>query len=128
MTAKPLTKSLHTVRIVGRVARHVALHRIESLPFSGLSPFRHEDAPGVLLAVLRIIDNEPPTDPVLWADCIAAVERAIVEVNAERAREAARGFDWAAYERRVSALEAEGCTRSDAQGIVDAQLMQEARA
>jgi len=30
----------------------------------------------------------------------------------------------AEYERRVRELVAEGCTRSDAQGIVDAELMQ----
>lgn len=28
------------------------------------------------------------------------------------------------YEARVTALESEGCDRSDAQGIVDAQLLQ----
>jgi hypothetical protein len=31
------------------------------------------------------------------------------------------------YEERVNALEAEGCTRSDAQGIVDAEVLQEWR-
>ena len=31
------------------------------------------------------------------------------------------------YESRVSALENEGCDRSDAQGIVDAQLLKEAK-
>ena len=31
------------------------------------------------------------------------------------------------YESRVTALENEGCDRSDAQGIVDAQLLKEAK-
>lgn len=31
---------------------------------------------------------------------------------------------WSEYARRVRELEAQGCTTSDAQGIVDAQLMQ----
>jgi hypothetical protein len=29
-----------------------------------------------------------------------------------------RGFDWVSYEQRVQALEDEGLTRSDAQGVV----------
>lgn len=33
--------------------------------------------------------------------------------------------DWAAYEERVAAYEAEGMTRSDAQGIVDMELADE---
>ena len=32
------------------------------------------------------------------------------------------------YEARVSALEAEGCDRSDAQAIVDAKLLREVKA
>ena len=36
-----------------------------------------------------------------------------------------RNIDWADYERRVEALEAEGLTRSDAQAVVDCELMQE---
>ena len=35
--------------------------------------------------------------------------------------------DWEAYEARVQALEDEGWTRSDAQGIVDIEMEQEAR-
>lgn len=31
------------------------------------------------------------------------------------------------YEARVTAIENEGCDRSDAQGIVDAQLLKEAK-
>lgn len=31
--------------------------------------------------------------------------------------------DWADYERRVQALEAQGLTRSDAQAVVDAEMM-----
>lgn len=34
-------------------------------------------------------------------------------------------MDWEDYERRVQAYEAEGMTRSDAQAVVDAELMQE---
>lgn len=50
------------------------------------------------------------------------------------ARAAAERGDWLAlmdanaealYERRVAAYEAEGITRSDAQAIVDAEMMQE---
>jgi hypothetical protein len=33
-------------------------------------------------------------------------------------------IDWIDYERRVAALEAEGISRSDAQGIVDAEIRQ----
>ena len=33
-------------------------------------------------------------------------------------------IDWIDYERRVAALEAEGISRGDAQGIVDAEMMQ----
>ena len=35
--------------------------------------------------------------------------------------------DWAEYERRVQAYEAQGLTRSDAQGVVDAELMVDKR-
>jgi hypothetical protein len=38
---------------------------------------------------------------------------------------AGRGIDWREYDRRVTALEAQGCTRSDAQGIVDAEMLME---
>lgn len=34
-------------------------------------------------------------------------------------------MDWEDYERRVQAYEAEGMTRSDAQAVVEAELMQE---
>jgi hypothetical protein len=34
------------------------------------------------------------------------------------------GTDWAEYERRVAELERKGLTRSDAQGVVDAEMMQ----
>ena len=34
-------------------------------------------------------------------------------------------IDWADYELRVAALEAEGISRGDAQGIVDAEMMQQ---
>lgn len=33
--------------------------------------------------------------------------------------------DWEDYERRVRAYEDEGMTRSDAQGVVEAEMMQE---
>lgn len=33
--------------------------------------------------------------------------------------------DWEEYERRVAAYEAEGMTRSDAQSVVDAEMMSE---
>lgn len=33
--------------------------------------------------------------------------------------------DWEEYERRVQAYEDQGICRSDAQGIVDAEMMQE---
>jgi hypothetical protein len=36
-------------------------------------------------------------------------------------------IDWQEYERRVSELEAEGLDRSDAQGVVDAEMMQEGK-
>jgi len=36
-------------------------------------------------------------------------------------------IDWQEYERRVSELEAEGIDRSDAQGVVDAEMMQESK-
>lgn len=35
--------------------------------------------------------------------------------------------DWELYERRVQALEDQGLTRSDAQGIVDMEMEQEQR-
>ena len=34
-------------------------------------------------------------------------------------------IDWEDYERQVSELESEGLDRSDAQGVVDAEMMQE---
>jgi hypothetical protein len=33
--------------------------------------------------------------------------------------------DWAEYERRVQAYEREGMSRSDAQGVVEAEMMRE---
>jgi len=35
--------------------------------------------------------------------------------------------DWVDYERRVTALEEDGLTRSDAQGIVDLELLRECK-
>jgi hypothetical protein len=34
-------------------------------------------------------------------------------------------IDWDEYERRVAAYEEEGMSRSDAQGVVDAEMMNE---
>jgi len=34
-------------------------------------------------------------------------------------------IDWEEYERRVAAYEEEGMSRSDAQGVVDAEMMNE---
>jgi hypothetical protein len=34
-------------------------------------------------------------------------------------------IDWEEYEKRVSELESEGLDRSDAQSVVDAEMMQE---
>jgi hypothetical protein len=36
-------------------------------------------------------------------------------------------IDWAAYEARVEALVAEGMDHSDAEAVVDAEIMQEQR-
>ncbi len=36
-------------------------------------------------------------------------------------------IDWAAYEQRVQALVAEGMDHSDAEAVVDAEIMQEQR-
>jgi uncharacterized protein YoaH (UPF0181 family) len=36
-------------------------------------------------------------------------------------------IDWAAYEARVQALVAEGMDHSDAEAVVDAEIMQEQR-
>jgi hypothetical protein len=39
-----------------------------------------------------------------------------------------KNVDWEDYEKRVRELEDEGLTRSDAQGVVDAELMTAAAA
>jgi len=81
-TGKPLTKALHTVRIVGAVARYIA----RDWPREARKA-RPELTPAyLLLCVLSVLENEGPTDPELYADCVSACEAALIFVDAERVR------------------------------------------
>ena len=55
--------------------------------------------------------------PGLWLSGQAWIERGGEAMKPE--------IDWEEYEKRVSELESEGLDRSDAQSVVDAEMMQE---
>lgn len=74
----------------------------------------HEDYDG---APLHSLDDHAADSRAGWSE---TVEQAKADIDE---------WYWADYEARVSALESEGLTRSDAQAVVDAELLQsEARA
>ena len=83
--SKPLTKALHTRRVVYRLARHLKSER----PGAWVTVY---DAASLFTAVRCILDNEPPTDPELCTDCIEACVQAIADLNAEWRREESRGM------------------------------------
>ena len=63
---KPLTKALHTVRVVRLLAEHqAAISADEYTPDS------------LLDEVLEILENDRPTDPVLLAECLKACGKAL---------------------------------------------------
>lgn len=65
--AKPLTKALHTTRIVGAIARHiVAKHNGSQLMPSQL-----------YVAVLGMIDNAISNDSILNDACVAECKAAL---------------------------------------------------
>lgn len=81
---KPLTKALHTTRIVGRLAKLWA--QLELDAGRRLAP----EADGLaFLFVLHTIGNAAPVDPQLRDDCLAACQSAIAEARAESHRRAA---------------------------------------
>jgi len=62
---KPLTKALHTVRVVERVATHLAT-------------FREFDCSTALLgAVCDLLGNSEPADGALFDACLAACKRVL---------------------------------------------------
>lgn len=69
MTPRPLTKALHTVRVVERVAAHlVATHRPYARPYTTAT---------LLSAVLDLLGNEMPTDAALMDACCAVCARMV---------------------------------------------------
>lgn len=75
---KPLTKALHTVRIVGRLARLWTVLRIEDR-----EPFGPESEGAAFLFALATIGNAAPLDAKLRDECIEACRKAIAEARAE---------------------------------------------
>lgn len=69
---KPLTKALHTVRVVGRVAYLVLEHHAPE----DLHPM-HDDPRALYKAVLAVLGNEPTSDATLEAACLEACRDAI---------------------------------------------------
>ena len=66
----PLTKALHTTRVVGRVAALLwDLRGRAAFPTTG----------DLFYAVLDVLGNEPPTDRELRAACISACVMAVRE-------------------------------------------------
>lgn len=67
---KPLTKALHTVRVIRAVAEHLATISADDM------------TPDELLDwTLSILENERPTDPTLLAACLKACETAYSEAR-----------------------------------------------
>lgn len=60
--SKPMTKALHTVRVVAAIA---AMVRADSRTI-------YRDEAAVLAEVLRILGNAAPTDAALLTACLAA--------------------------------------------------------
>lgn len=96
--SKPLTKALHTRRVVSQLARHLlarGLHRPDCHPDDVLIP-------GTLLAladellddVLAVLDNARPDRGELWdavrGDCAHELVQHFVVQHFERQREARR--------------------------------------
>ena len=115
MTSRPLTKALHTRRVVYRLALHLA--RSDAQLWAKLAGRELcNAAPYLLRCVLSVLDNEAPVSGELLADCVAECERAITDHIAEvnRANKYARGVvlldEVARMERahRARQIEAEG--------------------
>ena len=62
---KPLTKALHTVCVVERLAAHLKATR----------PFH--TSPELLAAVLNVLGNDVPADAALADACLAACKRVL---------------------------------------------------
>jgi hypothetical protein len=76
---RPLTKALHTTRIIGRLARlwcELRTQQSQGLPA--------EPEAAAFLFALVTIGNAPPADPALRDECIEACKRAIIEWRGER--------------------------------------------
>lgn len=83
--SKPLTKALHTRRVVQRLARMIALRR----QLRTDCPSDHIES--IWREVLWILGNDEPTDARLLEDCKQDVCWAIAETSRELTeREAAR--------------------------------------
>ena len=71
MSTKALTKALHTVRVVERVAAMI----LPTVPYKGI--VSEQAAVWLFSDVLRALDNAMPDDPALRAACLKACERAL---------------------------------------------------
>ena len=69
-STKPLTKALHTVRVVERIA----LELVRVARDAGRS---WPDADTLLTGILAILDNAPPADSALHAACLAACSKVL---------------------------------------------------
>ena len=71
--AKVMTKALHTVRVVERVAALVVATKYNN--------GHRRTATGLLQIVCAALGNKEPTDATLYDACVAACHRAIAEVE-----------------------------------------------